>query len=94
MSEWISVKERLPSDYSEFNNSNEIEVWCDAWCGSDNVRYTYLRFFKGKFCDQVLDSDRETNYDFSRLSYAQPELFYELENITHWMPLPEPPNKG
>jgi len=62
MSDWISVKDRLPtlnSDYLVFaNNSIHIMIWDKHW-------------------HSFLDLDGPLNH----------------EDVTHWMPLPEPPKQ-
>ena len=70
MSDWISVKDRLPEVFDEvivyFNGFISI-----AW------RETEKR--KNGIVGWHLDS---------QMSYPE-----SLVNVTHWMPLPEPPNK-
>ena len=77
MNEWISVDDRLPEDKGDGVKHQEI----DLWCGEDKCRYPDAYYFKGKFWDIALDHDG--CFDF----------YFELENITHWMPLPQPPEQ-
>ncbi|MFT5518611.1 MAG: hypothetical protein ACI9RI_000877 [Oceanospirillaceae bacterium] len=77
MSEWISVKDRLPNDVASGLDSDKVDVWCRA----DNCRLTDVTFLKGEFLVVVLEDGYYSHY-------------LELENITHWMPLPEPPKAG
>jgi hypothetical protein len=71
MSEWISVKDRLPEKqkWVLFHTIwNEIE--------------------KGALCDW----ENELCSDFHYKSYCQCSCnSVELENITHWREIPEPP---
>jgi hypothetical protein len=83
MSEWISVKDRLPKP----NSGRYL-----SWCGE-------------KFCEIVGYGDYEWEEDGDDMNgYG---WFFERENdgfydnmvfdysgkVTHWMPLPEPPQK-
>jgi hypothetical protein len=62
MSNWISVKDRLPSllnDYLVFaNGAIKIMTWDESW-------------------GQFIEYDGPLNH----------------EDVTYWMPLPEPPNQ-
>jgi len=64
VSQWISVKERLPDD-----NEGEILV-----VGTDKEATTGW-CVNGRICFRV------------------GPLFVQAANITHWMPLPEPPEE-
>jgi hypothetical protein len=76
--EWISVKDRLPED----------RQWVLGWCGCGRIYHDILHFatcleniscdFEGSKCSGFYDHDSEWGY-------------YEVTDITHWMPLPQPP---
>ena len=80
MSEWISVKDRLPELEGDFivfgkpyaNKGHAIALACfqddGEWVEADDT-------FGWVFLDKEI--------------YASG--FSELENVTHWQPLPEPP---
>lgn len=59
MTEWISVKDRLPEEYTAVLVYGSRGVWL-AWLGSDNTWW---------------DSDLDNIGN----------------DITYWMPIPEPP---
>lgn len=65
MSEWISVKDKLPDGYGNYIGLVEGEV----------TEVTFDERDKWSTCDA---------YGFRRLADAE---------ITHWMPLPEPPKE-
>ena len=80
--EWISVKDRLPEEdgkYLVFEQNN----------GRTNT--SILRFAK--------DARKVDRYDFkSRWENAWYEYdsewgHYTVDSVTHWMPIPEPPQK-
>ena len=80
--EWVSVKDRLPEEdgkYLVFEQNN----------GRTNT--SILRFAK--------DARKVDRYDFkSRWENAWYEYdsewgHYTVDSVTHWMPLPEPPQK-
>lgn len=79
--EWISVKDRLPDPYEK------VFVRLDHWAGVD----TYLAFYDTErgWCDCGGYFDDGTNNDGEPLAYETAGV-----NVTHWMPLPEPPTKG
>ena len=55
-------------------------LWFDVWISGEG-RETDVKFTNGAFYEQVLDSDGDISHH------------EELDSVTHWMPLPEPPNK-
>ena len=76
MSNWISVKDSLPSD-STFVIAYGI--------GKDEETHRVIggvAFKNGKFWD----FDTILNHPLGIISD-----FMELESVTHWMPLPKPP---
>jgi Protein of unknown function (DUF551) len=74
MSEWISVKERLPEH-------NQIVL---AWC----IVLDYEGVIKARF--ERYDKRRRGSFDSSEFE-EYPEILHPGQEITHWMPLPEPP---
>ena len=79
--EWISVKDRLPDPYEK------VLVRLDHWAGVD----TYLAFYDTErgWCDCGGYFDDGTNNDGEPLTYETAGV-----NVTHWMPLPEPPKES
>lgn len=63
MSEWISVKDRLPEDGE-----------------------TVLTFKNGITEVQV--------YEKKRNGWIRGNWFWSMATVSHWMPLPEPPEEG
>lgn len=106
---WIPVMERLPepekrvllmTNYKGWNDKICRDVMCgfyedgNVWCEDSKVCWDY-------------EMKREENYDESRDDYRVPEGWFEEllnhiddyncvaigELVTHWMPLPEPPEE-
>lgn len=76
MSDWISVKDRLP------NKGDIVLAYCQKIIGE--IRYVLD-------CPTIAKIEWE-NIDCSNI----PDTDYFsvwAENITHWMPLPEPPKE-
>ena len=68
MSEWISVKEKLP-DHLQIVLAINL-----------NDTMAVVR------CDHHVNGSKLIDYVF-----MWPDLRFQFMNITHWMPLPEPP---
>lgn len=78
MSEWISVKERLPDDDAE------VLVW-------DGYRVTHRGFARrGIPCDRVPPNSFVDSQDIPNFG----EEAYAVQGVTHWMPLPPPPTEA
>jgi hypothetical protein len=82
MSEWISVKERLPEEkgkYLVYNGGFAV-----------GVGYMKVAWFTHRY-DGVEEHllGRTMWYDYDS-EYGD----YEIRSVTHWMPLPEPPKEG
>ena len=80
MTEWISVKDRLPDPYEN------VLVRLDHWAGVD----TYLAFYDTErgWCDCGSYFDDGTNNDGEPLTYETAGV-----NVTHWMSLPKLPEE-
>ena len=80
MTDWISVKDRLPHDY-EYVLVYALITESD-WMSSISI----ARQFKGIW--EMLSSEDDA-------SVACGDLTWEMdpEDITHWMPLPKPPKE-
>ena len=79
---WISVKERLPGEdgrYLVYNMS-----YCNALA------------FVASF-STCLENVGEYDFDGEKrpgwFSYDDEYGYYEIDGVTHWMPLPEPPKE-
>lgn len=79
--EWVSVKDRLPDPYEK------VLVRLDHWSGVD----TYLAFYDTErgWCDYGGYFEDGTNNDGEPLTYETVGV-----NVTHWIPLPEPPKES
>ena len=79
MSEWISVKDRLP-------NHNDSVVFADIAHGEI---YSVVAgdFHYGEFRADTCGL-QASNYDGGACIYLDSNM-----DVTHWMPLPEPPSK-
>jgi hypothetical protein len=78
--EWISVKDRLP----EYNPAGTAKAY---WVAYDTN--------KGKHIQIAIYSD----YKFATTTELPPCVtwrdyeYHKIKNVTHWMPLPEPPQE-
>ena len=76
MSEWISVKDRLPE-------GDKNVLICDVNC-PNNYEYPY-----------IIDESYEIAFYSERSKHfclCAKDVDWVTDNVTHWMPLPEPPN--
>lgn len=85
--DWISVKDRLP-DHGRYL------TYCQSFFVPD-VGYCEIVDY---FCDEM---KMPSQYKFAEEREAgwwdyenEDDLFYRVTNVTHWMPLPEPPKEG
>ena len=77
--EWISVKDRLPEIVSDKYYGNTFSELVSASVGEKILPFHVRRYFLGGFVKgDFSNGDLPSDYDFGG-------------NITHWMPLPEPP---
>lgn len=79
---WISVKDRLPSDNGCYL------VYCMSYRNA-------LAFIAG--FSTCLENVDEYNFEGEKrpgwFNYDDEYGFYEIDGVTHWMPLPEPPKE-
>ena len=86
MSEWISVKDRLPEMEHGFAMRQESE--CVLIVCNDNVHVAHLC---EKWCDRTQVVFEACDCDCRGHDMEQDE--WELDDVTHWMPLPEAPKE-
>lgn len=72
MSNWISVKDRLPQ------NSERVLAYCEK-----TKKYFVGNVTYRCFSDEV----------YWRHEWARGAMYTVTSKVTHWMPLPEPPQK-
>lgn len=81
MSEWISVKERLPSEKSR----------CLVYIRAHNKWRGYMKTVWFTPCYEGVEDHLQGKkmwYDYDS-EYGD----YKIRDVTHWMPLPEPPKE-
>ena len=79
-SKWIPVTERLPEDRQRVL----------GWCGCGRLYHNILHFAN---CLEDVSYDFEGNKNSGFWDHDNEWGFYEVTDITHWMPLPEPPEE-
>lgn len=93
--QWIPVSERLPDD-----RQIVLAYWGSIHCEhSDN--FSIMRFCKGKTADEVdpykgIGFCDQWGNNKAPYAWADPHGPLKLfgQNVTYWMPLPEPPKDG
>ena len=78
MSEWISVEDRLPDE------SVSVLVK-QAYCDEIMIAFLRSEFWIEQCENESVNGDAWVDTTICRLSSP------EYDRITHWMPLPEPP---
>jgi hypothetical protein len=89
MSKWISVKDRLPSEEEDvIVLVREIEHYGKH----KEKREVYHWIFTGWF----IDGEWATNYCHGHRYIEDENKKYPdcVHTVTHWMPLPQPPEEG
>ena len=76
MSDWISVKDRLPE-----SGSTVLVLWDDKYLYNGNEIHN-RRIQTAICCNENVDT---------KCFVADDTYYTEVINVTHWMPLPEPP---
>ena len=81
--EWISVKDRLPADYEKTIVLNE-----DA----NGLKEIDMAYFHAKKSNKHIECF--AGFDLiGRFAFAHTYKMGRFTNVTHWMPLPEPPRE-
>ena len=78
MNNWISVKDRLPEDDLP-KDTNRVSIKVLVYSANGN-----------KYSVRTLSRQRWI-MNYKPLKYHDWEWSRDAKNITHWMPLPEPP---
>lgn len=100
MSDWISVKDRLP----EHNQNILFVVYTPAWhditdeLSPENRDFpaeskTVFGIFQEYASNRYWSWDDETGYGSTIKNEYCKEYTGEVSYITHWMPLPDPPEE-
>lgn len=79
MGEWISVKDRLPDMY------NFVLVYAKI-CGTNEPCPTYIARYDGNKWRLLGEDEIVAIGAFMHMEYD-----LDVDDITHWMPLPEAP---
>lgn len=90
MAEWISVKDRLPSKDGEYIVAYKLDTIPPKW------QFETCLFALDLYSVNRFDFPREWYKDKSGFFDSEPEHGYceVSEIVTHWMPLPEPPEEN
>ena len=75
---WIPVTERLPEDV------RPVLCWNDRYCYSEILRFANC-------LEEVDEYDFHGERESGFYDYDSEWGYYQIEDVTHWMPLPEPP---
>lgn len=98
MSEWISVQDRLPDVItpvivSMIGNSGKRYLTMAEYIPSKTIRAEYYLDDNAEGCDEY-DEEKDCFWVIAGWFEYQtvPDLNWKLDDeVTHWMPLPEPP---
>lgn len=83
MAEWISVKDRLPEKDGEY-------LCC--LLRKRNEQNYYIKIVEYSHGSEILDFSTIHRYTCEAwLGYDSDFGYYKIDNVTHWMPLPNPP---
>lgn len=88
MAEWISVKDRLPTEsgyYLVFLKDFEPSKWDD---GDETIDCSHVTQFYYDSTQLLFIDDKYERY--YNMALAEPPKSYGIV-LTHWMPLPKPP---
>ena len=77
--EWIKVEDRLPEDMQEVLVFGNTEV--------NNEKTTYLAIFHKNVQCKDINGKVHVESQFWEIQYG-----YDMD-VTHWMPLPQPPKE-
>jgi len=81
--EWISVKDKLPELY------DFVLVFADNQGTNEPKPFSIARWESEKW-EFINHSPLMPNYG----AYMEMEYNMDSEDVTHWMPLPQPPNRN
>jgi hypothetical protein len=79
MSEWIISGEKKPTVHSKTGISDNVIGWCGGSLGVfcyGEIDGEYYGWSRAYYCNSLADADCEYDDEYE---------------VTHWMPLPEPP---
>ena len=80
--EWVSVYDRLPEADRTFTHDKSVLVYVP-----ENKKMLHHGIYEGKLVTDEIDGERATDW----LLWGWPYIDRERPFVTHWMPLPEPP---
>lgn len=87
MNDWISVKDRLPEE------GQVVLLYVLNPCGDNDIFIGHWKYRRG-FGEKQATFEWRANTPMQSGSYVIDEngtLYLEPRKVTHWMPLPEPP---
>lgn len=82
MNNWISVKDKLPTESGRY-------LTCLEFGNKLSVVFNNFAVNLADIHDSLENKNYSGWYDYD--NYDGIEYCEEIKNITHWMPIPEPP---
>ena len=92
---WISVKDRLPEEIGLYairiyEPLIEKVTFFDPIPANEEIKWAYYTWKQSFICNE---SDNDITYNKEWGFFINGQQSSPLENVTHWMPLPDAPKE-